>query len=234
VSYINVSSTADMLVISSNGETIICDVGAGSNSSYYATLDAVDDARSTEIRAIIISKYANRHISSLYYMFTSQKVKELWVPYPDNDDDYYKMVLIVEYAEKYGVEVFIYRDGETLRTFENTEITLYSYSIERSAAPVSVITVKTPEKQLVYCSPAFNETTDEEREKIDQILSESNYVIFGSRGPKTKTVYSIPSENRVSLIAFSDKTRVAYYNEQSDRAITYSIIDDRCKFCLND
>ena len=58
VSYINVSSTADMLVISSNGETIICDVGAGSNSSYYATLDSVNEARSTEIRAIIISKYA--------------------------------------------------------------------------------------------------------------------------------------------------------------------------------
>ena len=234
VSYINVSSTADMLVMSSNGETIICDVGAGSNSSYYATLDAINEARSTEIRAIIISKYANRHISSLYYMFTSQKVKELWLPYPDNDDDYYKMVRIVEYAEKYGVDVFVFRDGETLHAFGDTEITLYSYSIERSATPISLITVKTPEKQLVYCAPAFNETTDEEREQIDQILSESDYIIFGGRGPKTKTVYSIPSENKVSLIAFSDKTRVAYYSEKSERAITYSIIDDRCKFCLND
>lgn len=234
VSYINVSSTADMLVISSNGETIICDVGAGSNSSYYATLDSVNEARSTEIRAIIISKYANRHISSLYYMFTGQKVYELWLPYPETDDDYYKMVQIVEYAQRYGVDVFVYRDGETLRTFGNTEITLYSYSIERSVTPISLITVKTPEKQLVYCSPAFNETTGEEREQIDDILSKSNYVIFGSRGPKTKTTYSIPSENKVALIAFSDKTRVAYYTESSERAIAYSIIDDRCQFCLND
>ena len=167
-------------------------------------------------------------------MFTGQKVYELWLPYPETDDDYYKMVQIVEYAQRYGVDVFVYRDGETLRAFGNTEITLYSYSIKRSVTPISLITVKTPEKQLAYCSPAFNETTGEEREQIDDILSKSNYVIFGSRGPKTKTTYSIPSENKVALIAFSDKTRVAYYTESSERAIAYSIIDDRCQFCLND
>ena len=234
VYYANSSSTSDMLVISNNGESIICDVGSGSNNSYYSILDAVSEARSTEIRAIILSRYTRRHVSSLYNVFTSQKVKELWIPYPSNDEDYYKMVRIVEYAERYGVSVRVYRDGETLYAFEDTQITLYSYKIERSATAISLISIDTQKERLVYCSPAFNETSKEEVEEINRIISESDYIIFGNKGPKTKTDYSIPSENKASLIAFSDEIRAAYYTESSERPISYSLVTEHCKFCLND
>ena len=234
VYYANASSTSDMLVISSNGESIICDVGSGSNNSYYAISDAIDAARSTEIRAIILSRYTRRHVSSLYNMFTSERVKELWIPYPSNDEDYYKMVRIVEYAERYGVDVRVYRDGEALCIFEDTQITLRSYQIDRSVTAISLITIDTPNERLVYCSPAFNETSEEQAEEINGILAASDYIIFGNKGPKTKTDYSIPSENKASLIVFSDETRVAYYTESSKRPISYSIVTDGCKFSLND
>lgn len=234
VYYANASSTSDMLVISSNGESIICDIGSGSNNSYYSLSDAISEARSTEIRAIILSRYANRHVSSLYNMFTSKKVKELWIPYPSNDDDYYKMVRIVEYAQRYGIAVRVYRDGETLYAFDDTQITLHSYKIDRSATSISLISIDTPNQRLVYCSPAFNETSEDQAEEINSVLSESDYIIFGNKGPKTKTDYSIPSENKASLVVFSDETRVAYYTENSERPISYSIVTEGCKFCLND
>jgi len=234
VYYANAASTSDMLVISNNGESIICDIGSGSNDSYYEILDAVSEARSTEIRAIILSRYTRRHVSSLYNVFTSQKVKELWIPYPSNDDDYYKMVRIVEYAERYGVAVRVYRDGETLCVFEDTQITLHSYKIDRSETTISLISIDTLKERLVYCSPAFNETSKEEAEEINRILADTDYIIFGNKGPKTKTDYSIPSDNKATLIAFSDETRAAYYTESSERPISYSLVTDHCKFCLED
>ena len=197
-------------------------------------MDAVSEARTTEIRAIILSRYTRRHVSSLYNVFTSQKVKELWIPYPSNADDYYKTVPIVEYAERYGVAVRVYHDGETLSVFEDTEITLNSYKIKRSATAISLISIETSKERLVYCSPAFNETSEEEIHEINRILADSDYIIFGNKGPKTKTDYSIPSTNKASLIAFSDETRAAYYSENSKRPISYSLVTDHCKFCLND
>jgi hypothetical protein len=234
VYYSNASSTSDMLVISSNGESIICDIGSGSNNSYYSVTDAVSEARSTEIRAIVLSRYTRRHISSLYNIFTTEKVRELWIPYPYNAEDYYKMALIVEYAEQYGVAVRVYQDGEVLHIFEDTELTLHSYHIERSVTAISLISIETPKERLVYCSPAFNETRPEQVEEISQILSGSDYIIFGNKGPKTKTEYSIPPENKVSLIAFSDEMRAAYYIESSKRPISYSLVGENCRFCLND
>ncbi|MBR3686052.1 MAG: ComEC/Rec2 family competence protein [Clostridia bacterium] len=234
VYYANAASTSDMLVISSNGESIICDIGSGSNNSYYSISDAVSEARSTEIRAIILSRYTRRHVSSLYNVFTNRKVKELWIPYPSNDDDYYKMVRIVEYAERYGVAIRVYRDGETLCIFEDTHITLRSYKIDRSVTAISLVSIDTPKERLVYCSPAFNETEEESIEEINGILADADYIIFGNKGPKTKTDYSIPSDNKATLIAFSDETRAAYYKESSERPISYSLVTDHCKFCLND
>jgi len=234
VYYANASSTSDMLVISNNGESIICDIGSGSNSSYYSILDAISEARSTEIRAIILSRYTRKHVSSLYNVFTNQKVKELWIPYPLNEDDYYKMVRIVEYAEKYGVGVRVYLDGETLCIFEDTQITLHSYKINRSVTAISLISINTPRDRLVYCSPAFNETSIDDIEEINRILADADYIIFGNKGPKTKTDYSIPADNKASLIAFSDEIRAAYYTEISNRSISYSLVTDHCKFCLED
>ncbi len=233
VTYINASSQTDMLVMTDSiGNAVICDVGGGSKSSYYLALDTLYSERATEIKSIVLTKYATIHSSSLYEMFTSEKVRELWVPYPETDDDYYKMMFVSELAERYGVEVRVYEYGERLYVFEHTTIVINNYYIDRSVRPISLVSVTTRNDRLTYCSPAFNEC-----DATDDIYAEfckSEFIVFGDAGPKSKTYYSIPPNDVTEVVAFSDDIRVSYFKENGTNNAKYYKVSDVCRFRLEE
>ncbi len=233
VTYVNTSSQTDMLVMTDNiGNAVICDVGGGSKSSYYLALDALYSERATEIKSIVLTKYATIHSSSLYEVFTSEKVRELWVPYPDTRDNYYKMLSVRELAERYGVDVRVYKYGERLYIFEHTTIVINNYYIDRSVRPISLVSVTTRNDRLTYCSPAFNEcdATDDIYAEFDK----SEFIIFGDSGPKSKTYYSIPDNDITEVVAFSDDIRVSYFKENGRIGAEYYKVPNVCKFRLEE
>lgn len=232
VSYINTSSNSDMIVMSKGGEAIICDIGNGSGDSYYQAVPYVYDGRATEIKAIILTRYTRAHSGTLYDVFSNEKVRELWIPEPKNQDDYHKMVPIVSLAESFGVDVYMYEDGEGLYVFNYTNIKVFHYYLERSVVPVSVVSVSTRSKRLLYCAPGFNEC--EEAEEINKLLSKSEYVIFGNCGPKTKTAYSVPESNEADIIVFSDKIRAAYFEANGTDNPMLVYVPDSCRILLQE
>ena len=233
VTYVNASSQTDMLVLTDNiGNAVICDVGGGSKSSYYLALDALYSERATEIKSIVLTKYATIHSSSLYEMFTSEKVREVWVPYPDTQDDYYKMLFVSELAERYGVEVRVYEYGESLCVFENTTIAINNYHIDRSVRPISLVSVATDNDRLTYCSPAFNECDG--RDDVYAEFEKSEFIIFGNAGPKSKTYYSIPNSDVTEVVAFSDDIRVSYFQGNVMNNAEYYRVSDVCRFRLEE
>ena len=233
VTYVNTSTQTDMLVMTDNiGNAVICDVGGGGKTSYYMALDALYSERATEIKSIVLTKYATIHSSSLYEMFTSEKVRELWIPYPDTQDNYYKMLFVSELAERYGVDVRVYRYGERLYIFEDTTIVINNYYIDRSVRPISLVLVSTRGDKLTYCSPAFNEC--DEVEDIYRELNNSEFIIFGNAGPKSKTYYSIPQNDVTEVVAFSDDIRVSYFKDNGVTQAEYYKVPDVCKFRLEE
>ena len=230
VTYHNVSSQSDMLVVSCNGKAVICDIGNGSNASFSSALDTIYEARATEIEAIMLTRYSYLHNAHLSDLFQSEKVRRLWLPYPANEDEYYKMVPLKEYAEREGIEVYVYRSGDDFILFDTVLLNSYRTSIDRSSVPISIVTVKNQAKRLTYYSPAFNEA--ELTEEMLETLEASEYLIFGNKGPITKADYTIPSDNDAELIVFADETRAAYFRNDGIINTAYVLVPDKIRINL--
>ena len=216
--YVNASTKADMLVISNDREAIIIDIGSGSNNSYRLALNQITDHRATEIQALVLTKCTNSHPSTLINLFSNSMIREIWIPYPTTEDDYYRTVPILDIAERSGVKAVVYKDGEYLKAFDSVNIEIYRDSIERSAVPVFAVSVNSKGERLLYISPAYNES-----ERIDEfnlLLKKSEYVVFGNRGPVTKTSYGLPEGRDTELVIFADKTRAAYFESAEEQDLT--------------
>jgi ComEC/Rec2-related protein len=232
VSYVNASSQSDILVISNDKEAIICDISNGSKTSYSKALLEVSNARATEIRAIFLTRYSYSHNATLFNIFASEKVREIWLPYPQNEDEFSKMQKLYEIAEKHGVDAFVYNDGVGIQVLDKTVIDLYRTDIERSTVPISLIGIRTVSDRLVYVSPAFNESGL--ADTAETFFAKSEYVIFGNKGPKTKTHYTIVNGDRIRAIAFADDLRMAMFDgDEYYRGVGFFKVADVMDFYLD-
>ncbi len=227
ISYINVSSNSDMVVISNEREAVICDISNGSKTSYMLALDEIYESRATEIKAIMITRYTHQHNATLYSIFQSNMVREVWVPYPENDDEYAKMEVLYAFAEHSDVSVYVYNDGEAMKPFEHTYIEHTNTYIERSTVPIDLIDIYTGTEHLTYVSPAFNES--ELASEAQFSFSKSQYIIFGNRGPKVKSLYTVQNaeKSKIRAIAFADDENAAYFAEPEFAFYTYYMVPSK-------
>lgn len=230
VEYVNSSSDADMLVISNSREAIICDIGNGSNKSYRDALNVLYAVRATEVRAIMLTRYEYAHNASLYNMFTSNIVRELWLPEPIDGDEYHHMVSIYNLAERYGVDVYLYSDGDTMDLFSYTNLQAFRGKIDRSAVPISIISVSTRGERATYLSPAYNEC-EELSEMAEDYAQRSNFLIFGNKGPRIKKSFTLPESRRIEAAAFADKEIAAYYGSYNYTFISTFLAEE--SFTIN-
>ncbi len=211
ISYINASSYSDMIVISNQRQAIICDISNGSKTSYEFALDEISEVRATEIKAIVLTRYTHQHNATLYDLFRKNIVRSVWVPHPENIDEYNKLETLYTFANDSNVKIYTYKRGNTIKIIDDVYIEHYTDYIERSSVPIDLIGIYTGAEHLTYVSPAFNES-----DLIDEAeyhLSRSQYVIFGNRGPKTKIPYEINNSEKLKAIVFADKTRAGFYIE---------------------
>lgn len=232
VDYVNSSSESDMLVLSKGGEAIICDIGNGSKSSYNDAIGYASLVRVTEIKAVMLTKYSRSNSASLYEVFTTQKVRELWLPYPENEDEYHLMAPLTELAEKYGVTAYVFERGDDLEAFEFTLIRTESFFIDRSTVPTILVNLKTREGILTYCGSAFNEC--DELDEINKYLKSSDYVIFGTTGPKVKTKFGLPENCDAHTLIFGDKAHAAYFTETNDDSYSTFWVESICSIYLKE
>lgn len=231
VSYINASSTSDILVLSNEREAVVCDISNGSTSSYYLALDEIYQARATEIRSIMLTRYTNQHYAVLFSVCRSYRVRELWLPYPTTEKDYDLLERIYTQANESGTDVYLYDIGESLYAFDNVTIEHNYDYIDRSAVPISLIGIYSGRERLTYVSPAFNES---DMNDIAQYhFSRSQYVIFGNKGPKTKKEYGIDNIDKVKCVAFADGVRAAYFTPPEFSFTAYYRVPEEIEFYLD-
>ena len=232
IEFVNSSSQTDMLVISKGGEAVICDVGNGSKSSYNEATGYAALSRVTELRAIMLTKYSRAHSAALYETFTTERVRELWVPYPENEKEYYLMTPLVSLAEEYGVDTYVYRRGDDLKAFDFALLRADACYISRSAVPSVTVNLKTRNGSLTYCGSAFNECDNVD--STNKYLKGSDYVIFGTVGPKTKTEFALPEGSRAHTVVFGNETLAAYFSDDFSNDFSSFLVEESCKFYLKE
>lgn len=232
VTYINASSNSDVLVVTNEREAVICDISNGSASSYSKALVELDTARATEIRAIILTRYMNSNIATLYKVFQSHRVREIWVPEPSTSEELFLLERLCDIAKENNVQPYVYEYGEGLYIFNGISFEINRDYIDRSAVPVSLIGISSGSQFITYASPAFNESKLVQR--ADYLFSKSHFIIFGNRGPKNKTEYTIKAEKRLLAIAFAGDEQIAYFKEPDEHLFaTYYTVPEKIEFYLD-
>ncbi len=222
VSYINASNKSDIIVLSNEREAVICDMSNGSKTSYNLALEEIDEARATEIKAIVLTRYTNSHIATLHSVFQSQKVREVWTPYPINTDEQAMLQRLYDFAKDQYVNVYVYKQGETIKPFEHAYIEHTRSYIERSSVPIDLVGIYTGRQHLTYISPAFNES--DVLEEVQYHFSKSQYIIFGSRGPNVKKLYKIDKSDKVKGVAFASEVLVGHFAEPEFSFAAYYLV----------
>lgn len=219
ISYVNSSQKSDVIVLSDEREVVICDISNGSKTAYRLALDEVFESRATEIDAIMMTRYTNSHIATYYSVFAENKVRTVWVPYPENSDEQYMLERLYHVAEQNGVEVYVYSLGDRLDVFDHVKIEHTRDYIERSVVPMDLIGIFTGRECLTYVSPAYNES--ELCDRAEYYISESKYVIFGGRGPNVKQKYTIDTKSNARTVVFANESVAAYFDAPESSFISY-------------
>jgi len=232
VSYINASQNSDILVVSDEREAIICDISNGSKTSYRLALDEIYEARATEIKAIVLTRYTNAHVATLYQVFAENKVRSIWCAYPSNSDEQTMLERIYEFAKANNVDIYVYKEGERLQPLEEVYVEHTRDYIDRSVVPIDLISIYSSKERLTYVSPAFNES--ELHKKAEYYFQKSKHVIFGNRGPNTKTRFEITNMDKIKTVTFASETLAGYFIEPEFSFASYYIVpkEGNMKFYL--
>ena len=207
MTYSNVSSQSDVIVLSSDGESVILDISNGSNNSLSAAVSTLKDDNSSEIRAIMLTSYNTYHISSTSKLFKGNTVREIWLPHPSDEDEYYIMSAVIKNAESEGVRVKLYSDNDTLKVFGDVSINMKKQYIDRSALPIVLLSLKCGDQSIIHVSGAYSELDDG---YFTDAVNNADTLIIGARGPKVKQYYGLAAQNSLDKLIICDIDRGIY------------------------
>ena len=133
----------ELFCLSNNEVTVLCDITDGSYTTYRDFLSEGKPDTTTEIDALILTHYHNRHISTVYKLLGDIRVRTIWLPltmtYTDQDKaikDEGNLRSIVALAKQRRVEVRYYLPDESADITDTLTLErLYFSMLKRSTHP---------------------------------------------------------------------------------------------------
>jgi hypothetical protein len=188
VDFIQPSSQSDMLVLTEWREAVICDFSNGSLTAMNRAARTAEEAGATEISVLMLTHYHSRTAGTLTAFLSRETVRELWLPVPHTEEEYYLLLSYLEKAEAAEVPVSLYGEGEILTLFGGCEAVLETAMIDRSVQPVLLLSLNAGEgSRVVYCGSAVFESDLSNTAK--ELTAQADTVIFGNHGPLVKAPF---------------------------------------------
>lgn len=213
ISYVNPSNDINMILATGGDQTVLFDMTPGYYSNLCCAYEELCNLNATEIDCLVLTKYTTSHISSLSKLFKTQRIRKLYIPKPENNDDYFKMTSIMECAKDNGVIVDFYDEGEELYFIDGLSVTIKRAHLDRSSDPITMLSLEVGEETLTYISPSYVENSLSQ--DVFDAMENTEYLIFGSRGPTPKQKYKIQNGFNLKTVIFSTDEVAAYYDTNS-------------------
>ena len=206
--YLQPSTQSDALVMVCGQQGMICDLSNGSLSALSASAREAEALGATELSALMLTHYHSRTPGALSSLLSRETVRALWLPRPEDEEDYYLLLACLEQAEEVGVPAYMYGKGEELTIFGDGRITVETDSLDRSTQPVLLVSVSFAEgtESLLYYGSCVHESTLAARAAA--LAAEAEIVIFGNHGPIVKTAFGgdlrLPEVRQVLLSEYGN------------------------------
>ncbi|MBR6559262.1 MAG: ComEC/Rec2 family competence protein [Clostridia bacterium] len=175
----------EILTIISQGKTTVCDMSGGSYGVLRKTLYLLENEYSTEIENYLVTHYHSRQISSFGKTSSNEKVRNIWLPEPRNDEEKIVCSQLIAVAEKNGCTVNIYSTvTDSPTALGDVEIIVRRGELTRSDHPTFAVTIKCGDGEgLAYLSSSFWESNP----AYTRDIRYGDYsVIRGRHGPASK------------------------------------------------
>ena len=232
IEYVGGQSSEMLLLRDKNDYTIIDVSNGGSAYSQDAYSRSLDNC-ATEISSYVITHYHNYHQNSVRKILKKAIVRRLLLPYPQNLDEYYVMVGLVNIAQSEGVDIMLYDSQKAIRLSSNVDFALSErHYLMRSQHPTFYFTIDSYGQRFTYLGESVFEANGVEKE-LNTAMDSSDYILFGGHGPITKATYE-------QVISLYDKS-VMVANEEVNSAFDIRLYGDSefhygtqyCKIYIN-
>ena len=195
-------------------DTVICDFSTGANTYLYQSINFSKERFSTEISTVVLTHYHTYHISTFSRNAARTVIRELYLPFPQNIDEYHLMRSLIDVAGKAGTKVTLYDRGEDFSPAENITLNLSDIAyLKRSTHPTFALTVSAFGEKLTYVAESAHEV-EELYADVEVRLQTSDFVIFGTHGPLTKTDFSYDGLSASQYIIISNPTVLSHFKPQ--------------------
>ena len=206
--YLQPSTQSDALVMVCGQQGMICDLSNGSLSALSASAREAEALGATELSALMLTHYHSRTPGALSSILSREMVRALWLPRPENEEEYYLLLACLEQAAEVEVPVYMYGKGEELTIFGDGRITVETDSLERSTQPVLLVSASFGEgtESLLYYGSCVHESSLATRAAA--LAAEAEIVIFGNHGPTVKTAFGgdlrLPEARQILLSEYGN------------------------------
>lgn len=173
----------DMLLVQSDGKTVLCDMSDGSYAPLRAAYAAAQKRRATELAAVLLTHLHRRHLASFSRLSEAVYVRALILPEPVTDAERDIRDSLLACARQRGIPVLTYAAGESVLIGE-AEITPQRAYLARSTHPALALRVRTPHGSLSYLGASFAESGLDAGAPPDVL-------ILGAHGPVDKREYTL-------------------------------------------
>lgn len=209
----------EMLLLTSLGDAVLCDMSDGSKSGIRMSLTAADMENVTEIKAFLLTHYHQKHIASTDKLLGNEVVRQIWLPEPINEREYGVMLSLIACANKHDCAVVIYERGGEITLFHDTYIKIDTAYIKRSTHPAITLFFMCGSEKFAYVGASVQESELFQNAAFNII--ESNNIVFGVHGPVTKAEYAYDELSREgSSIVFADDEVLVFFRfENEDLAL---------------
>lgn len=222
----------ELLCLSDNETTVLCDVTDGSYTTYRDFLTEGKPDGTTEIDALVLTHYHNRHISTVYKLLGDIRVRTIWLPLTMTSTDEDKAIkdegnlrAIVALAKQRRVEICYYLPEEGAEICDTLVLDrLYFSMLKRSTHPTVSFSFEyrsNPQqegKQLTWLGASAWES--ELSDDLLRAATASDAIIISKHGPIIKTSYSlIDWSNIPDFILFADGNAAAAIEASKEMGI---------------
>lgn len=213
------SGESEMILLTTTKDTVICDFSTGANSYLYQAIDYSSKRFSTEISAVVLTHYHTYHISAFSRNAASSMIRTLYLPVPQNADEYHLMRSMIDVAKKAGTDVILYDRGNDFSPAENITLNLSNITyISRSTHPTFSLTVSAFGDQLTYVAESAHEE-EALRADVEARLQSSDFIIFGTHGPITKKDFSYDGLSSQQYVVISDQNVFSHFKPQAESKV---------------
>ncbi len=199
----------DYVVVNADNKTLLCDFSDGSYSSARRVTELIQPKlHDTSVDTILLTHLHRKHIEMISRLSDNGRIKQLYIPSPQNDDEKIFAEAIRNAAESRGIDVITYNsDRDVTFDFSGIKITLSQKAyIERSVQPLHLMKID-GKRDFLYIGSAVFES--ELSEKALSLLEDTDVLFLGAHGPLIKEPL-IPLDFKGEILISDSETNEVY------------------------